>query len=175
MAAGFFIVKAYGIISTPDIQCSKSHAITTPQPQNPTTARDFFDLGNYYYDSGKCEQAISAYGSAIDKDPMVPEYFNNRAYTFMRMRDYKDALADLNTALSLNPSYVEALMNRGDIYNYYYAIDHQKAISDYNRVIAIGKDKDKSGSVCGHKAMAKTNNMIPLALMQVITHTDCQN
>ena len=171
---GFFLLRSYSLIRLPDTQCSKVHLAPESQPQNPTTAQDYFTLGNYFYDVGKCQEAIVAYSSAVEKDSTVPEYFNNRGYTYMRLRDYKNALADLDMAISLNPNYVEALMNRADIYNYYYAIDRKKAINDYNAVIALGIDKDKSKSVCGHKAMAETNNIVPLAILKIITNTGCQ-
>ncbi len=89
------------------------------------------------------------------------------------MRNYKSAITDLNKAIEIDPNYVTAFMNRGDIYNYYYAIDRQKSIADYDRVIKLGVDKDQSKSVCGHKAMAETNNMVPLAILKLLTNTAC--
>jgi tetratricopeptide (TPR) repeat protein len=71
------------------------------------------------------------------------------------MRDYKDALPDLDKALALNPNYIQALMNRGDIHNYYYAIDKQRAIADYKKVIALGGGQETS--VCGHLFLAIHN------------------
>ena len=70
----------------------------------------------------------------------------------MRLRNYSAALPDLNKALVLNPNYIQALMNRGDIHNYYYAIDRRSAIADYEKVIALGGTRGTS--VCGHLFMA---------------------
>jgi len=169
-----FALKVYGAITAPDTYCQKSHTTSSFPPKNLKTAQDFFDLGNYDFDSGDCVQAVVAYTQSISLDSTRATTFNNRAYANMRLHNYSAALSDLNTAITLNPTYVTALMNRGDIYNYYYARDRQKAISDYNTVIALGKEKDKSGSVCGHKAMAETNGLIPLAILKVITHADCK-
>ncbi len=166
--------KAYGLINTPDRQCLTFHTTTSKQPTQLKTAQDFFALGNYQYDIGNCLQAIVSYTQAIQLDPNFAEAYNNRAYTYMRLRNYKDALLDLDQAIAINPQYVEALMNRGDIYNYYYTIDKQKALADYHNVVALGKEKDKSGSVCGHIAMAETNGMIPLAFLKVFTNTTCK-
>jgi hypothetical protein len=70
----------------------------------------------------------------------------------MRQQDYAAALPDLDRAIALRADYVNALMNRGDIHNYYYAIDRQRAVADYDRVIALG---GASGtSVCGHRMLA---------------------
>jgi hypothetical protein len=40
---------------------------------------------------------------------------------------YADALPALDRAIALRPTYVNALMNRGDIYNFYYQIDRARA------------------------------------------------
>ena len=167
-----FISRLYGVISAPDIQCTTSHITTLSAPQNPKTSLDFFNLGNYNYDIGNCKEAIANYTRAIELDPKNPQAYNNRAYTNMRLRNYQDALTDLNKAISIKPDYVEALMNRGDIHNYYYQIDRKAAIADYAKVISLGKEKDKSNSVCGHKYMAQTNNFIPLVFLKMLTNTD---
>ena len=72
-----------------------------------------------------------------------------------RIRDYKDALADLNKAITLDPNYVQALMNRGDIHNYYYEVNKQSAVTDYKKVISLGGEKGTS--VCGHLFLAEHN------------------
>lgn len=164
---------AYLSSFTPDRYCLEIHATNSQLPKTLITAQDFFDLGNYLYDMGNCKSAVTAYEKAIQLDPNLTKAYNNRAYTNMRLHNYKDALDDLNVAIFQDPDYIAARMNRGDIYNYYYAIDRQKAIADYNKVIALGKDKDLSNSVCGHKAMAQTNNMIPLAFLKIFTDTSC--
>lgn len=173
-AGGFFAAKAYGLIQFPDTQCSKMHTTSSQPPPQTVTAEDYFELGNYEYDRGDCLQAVMSYTQAVQEDPGFSRAYNNRAYTYMRMRNYKAALADLHTALDIDPTYVTALMNRGDIYNYYYAINHQKAVDDYNKVITLGKEKDRSGSVCGHKAMAQTSNLIPLAMLKLLLTSDCK-
>jgi len=160
--------KIYGAINAPDKQCTTTRTAQATPLSNPSTPHDYFELGNYDYDTGDCTKAIVDYTKAIELNPNFPQFYNNRAYTSMRMHNYKDALADLNKAIALNPNYVNALMNRGDIYNFYYALDRQKAIADYNRVIALGPDRDQSRSVCGHKAMATTYNIVPLAILKTI-------
>jgi tetratricopeptide (TPR) repeat protein len=70
----------------------------------------------------------------------------------MRRQDYAAALPDLDRAIDLRPDYAHALMNRGDIYNYYYRIDRRRAIADYDRVIALGQTPHTS--ICGHRLLA---------------------
>ena len=73
----------------------------------------------------------------------------------MRQREYEKALIDLNKAIEIHPDYVNALKNRGDIYNYYFNVDRKKAIEDYDKVISLGGlSVDSSKSICGHRAIA---------------------
>jgi tetratricopeptide (TPR) repeat protein len=100
----------------------------------------------------RCTGALADYTRAIDLHPQMAEAYNNRAYTEMAQQDYAAALPDLNQAIALRPDYVNALMNRGDIYNYYYDIDFDQAIADYDRVLALDHAHT---SVCGHRLLAQ--------------------
>jgi len=142
-------------INPPDTQCSTRHIAKSPPQKSLLTAKDYFDQGNYDYDTGNCKQAIADYTRSIRLNQDYPEAYNNRAYTYMRMQNYKDALIDLNKALALNPNYIQALMNRGDIHNYYYSIDRKSAIADYEKVISLGATSKTS--VCGHLFLARHN------------------
>lgn len=137
----------------PDNWCSSFHTTNSAPPQNLKTSMDYFEQGNYDYDKGDCSQAIVDYTKSISLNSKYAQSYNNRGYTYMRLRDYQNALPDLNKAISLNPTYVQALMNRGDIYNFYYSIDRSKAIADYQKVISLGFTSDNS--VCGHLLLAK--------------------
>jgi tetratricopeptide (TPR) repeat protein len=152
---GFLAFVMYRDSVAVDLQCSTTHATTTTQPATLKTAMDYFLLGNYDYDTGNCQKAITDYTTSISLNPKNAQAYNNRAYTYMRLRDYKNALTDLNKALTINPNYIQALMNRGDIHNYYYQIDRQSAIADYEKVIALGGTAGTS--VCGHLLLARTN------------------
>lgn len=140
-----------------DIQCSSTHTTTTNPPLTLSTATDYFTQGDYDYERGNCQKAISDYSKSIALNPNYPEAYNNRAYTYMRLRDYKDALADLDQAIKLNPNYTQALMNRADIHNYYYQIDRHSAIEDYRKVIVIEGQSGGNNSVCGHLFLAEHN------------------
>ena len=167
-----FFVRVYGLITAPDTQCTRAHIASEQMPINPSTSKDFYDLGNYDYDIGDCTQAIIEYTKSITLDPSYPQAWNNRGYTYLRMQNYEKALSDFNKALTLNPDYVRPLMNRGDIHNYY-IIDRKAAIADYDHIIKLGKTAGTS--VCGHKAMVQTNNMLPLAFLNLflIMHFSC--
>jgi tetratricopeptide (TPR) repeat protein len=149
---GFLAYAMYKSATAPDIQCSTTHTTTNTPPASLKTAMDYFEQGNYDYDTGNCAKAIADYTQSIKLNPDYPQAYNNRAYTHMRMRNYKDALPDLDKAIALNPNYINALMNRGDIHNYY-LVDRKSAISDYEKVIALGATQGTS--VCGHLFLAE--------------------
>ena len=134
---------------------------------------DYFLQGNYDYDTGNCVKAIADYTTSISLNPRDAEVYNNRAYTYMRMRDFKDALPDLEKALAINPNYIQALMNRGDIHNYYYEINRSSAIADYEKVISLGGTRGTS--VCGHLLLARTNGWTLSTIFELpFVNANCQ-
>jgi tetratricopeptide (TPR) repeat protein len=139
----------------PIVSCASApkKAISSP-PVTLVTAQDFFEQGDYDYEQGNCDKAIADYTQAINLNQKVAEAYNNRAYVYMVKKDYSAALSDLNQALELRPAYVNALMNRGDIYNYYYAINYKRAIADYDQVLQIDPHAAEHTSVCGHRLLA---------------------
>jgi tetratricopeptide (TPR) repeat protein len=141
-------------VHQPDRQCTELHTPTAAPPAVPASAADYLALGDYEYERGLCDRAVAAYTRAIELDPAFAQAYNNRAYARMRQQQYALALPDLDRALALRPDYVNALMNRGDIYNYYHAIDRPRAIADYDRVIAQGPVARRGTSVCGHRMLA---------------------
>ena len=153
---GLLAFVIYRSATAPDMWCSKTHETTSIPPSNHTSAMDYYEQGNYDYDTGSCTKAIADYTVSITMDPTSPQAYNNRAYTYMRMRDYSSALPDLDKALSLKPDYIQALMNRADIHNYYYSIDRQSAIVDYKNALSLGASQ-KETSVCGHLFLAEHN------------------
>ncbi len=151
------ITKVYQAATKSNTYCFTQHkAISTP-PAKLLTALDYFERGNYEYDLGNCAKAIEDYSKAIELNPIFPEVYNNRAYTYMMLEQYDQAFLDLDKAIELRPDYVNALMNRGDIYNFYYKIDRQRAIADYDRVLRIDPSMPHHSSVCGHRFLAKHN------------------
>lgn len=152
---GFLAFQMYRSATAPDTQCTTIHAVTSNPPTTLKSAMDYFTQGDYDFDTGNCAKAIADYTASIQLNPNYPEAYNNRAYTYMRMQNYKTALPDLEKALQLKPNYIQALMNRGDIHNYYYQIDRQSATRDYEKVISLGGTHGTS--VCGHLFLAEHN------------------
>lgn len=152
LGLGSLIFMAY-YTSAVDRHCITTHTPTTEPPTQFMSPADYVQQGDYEYERGNCLSAIADYSQAIVRNLSYVEAYNNRAYANMRMRNFQFALMDLDQAITLRPDYVNALVNRGDIYNHYYQIDKQKAIADYDRVIALER-MDTAKSVCGHRAVA---------------------
>jgi tetratricopeptide (TPR) repeat protein len=142
---------------------------TSHPPAALTTARDYVALGDYQFDQAQYAEAIDSYTHAITLDRNLAAAYNNRAYTYMKLGNYALALPDLNQAIELRPDYTNALMNRGDIFNYYYQIDRTRAVADYDRVLAADPDAIQNTSVCGHRAVALNGGMDAVLWLKVVT------
>lgn len=157
IAAACLVLGAYVAYSASQPVVTCATALGKPFSTAPAalvTAQDYFAQGDYDYEQGTCDTAIADYTRAIDLDPNLAEAHNNRAFVLMVKKKYASALPDLDRALELRPDYVNALMNRGDIYNYYYAINYDRAIADYDQVLKIDPSAASHTSVCGHRLLA---------------------
>jgi tetratricopeptide (TPR) repeat protein len=174
------VVAAANAALSPDVWWGKQHNVNHPPPAKVENSQGYFDAGNYEYDSGDCQGAVANYSKAISLDPNKAELYNNRGYTYMRLREYDKGLNDLDKAIEIRPNYVQALMNRGDIYNYYFEVDRQKAIEDYDKVLNLVKDSGQRRSlgVCGHRLIAQNNGWSPVIYLKVLrmgsTSTGCE-
>ena len=172
LAVAILGLSSYSIYKSyvePDAQCLATHVATTQPPKQLKTATDFFTQGDYEYESGDCKKALDSYAKATKLNPKLAEAYNNRAYTNMRMQNYADAVTDLDKALKIRPNYVNALMNRGDIHNYYFNIDRSKAMADYNKVLSFGPEVYLNTNLCGHRLLAKNNGWNLKMFWQLLT------
>lgn len=133
----------------PDGWCGRAHTSTSYPPEKLVTAMDYFEQANYEYDLGNCSTAVDSYTKSIKLNPKYPQSYNNRGYTYMRLRDFDKALPDFDKALELNPNYFNALKNRADTYSYFK--DYEKARVDYETAIKLGG----SNNLCGDLFTAK--------------------
>lgn len=78
-------------------------------------AQRFKEEGNSKYKAGDLYGAIDAYTSAIDNDPTIAAYYNNRAAARMGLENpqTKKAISDCKKAVELDPKNVKALVRLG--------------------------------------------------------------
>jgi tetratricopeptide (TPR) repeat protein len=143
----------YFVLASSIAPCASWVVATSITPDQMRSAEDYVPLGDDAYAHGTCSQAIAAYTQVIARNPQDARAYNNRAYTYMVLHQFDRALPDLDKAIAIRPDYRNALMNRGDIYNYHYAINYDRAIADYDRVMALGPHY---ASVDGHMLYACT-------------------
>ncbi len=154
-----------------DVWCTTTHSSALMTVANPKTSVDYYNLGNYNFSTGDCGAAITAFTKSIELDSKFAESYNNRAYTYMRMGDYVDAIPDLNVALAIRPNYINALMNRGDVNNFY-LMNYSRALNDYSKVVEFGGATNTS--VCGHMMLARDQGWHVWTLLEhlvgIVTH-----
>lgn len=73
-----------------------------------------------FFKQGKFEEAYAKFGSCLEFIPNNVVYnstiYLNRALTSYKMKDLREAIVDLDSAIKLNPEYAKALVKRADIH-----------------------------------------------------------
>ena len=88
-----------------------------------------------YLNTGKYEQAISAFDTAIKLNPnYVSAYTRRGVLLYLKAIRQRPLLTD-NTSIRLDPNYAEAYDNRGTVYEAKMQFD--LAISDYTDAIRL--------------------------------------
>jgi tetratricopeptide (TPR) repeat protein len=71
----------------------------------------------------------------IEKDPKDAKAFSKRAYAYVKLEKYEQAIADYDKVIELNPQKAVAYNNRG--YTYNTLEKYEQAIADYNKAIEL--------------------------------------
>ena len=166
---------------------------------NLRSAEDYFKRGVTHYQRGALNEAIADFDRALElalrPSPTATDSFNessgrvrviepgaaaiyyNRAVARYDQNDLDGALADLDTALKLNPRYTSAWIKRGNIYltreawdaaiiAYDRAIrlDEHNAIAWNNRGLAHQNKKDIERAYEDYNRALQINPLLPVAL-----------
>ena len=70
------------------------------------------------------------------------EYFNMAGNTAKEKKDGTRAIYYYTKAIETDPDYIEAYLNRGEMY--YYVNEHEKALADFDRVIELNPKEDRA-------------------------------
>ncbi|KAG8775529.1 hypothetical protein FRC12_001434 [Ceratobasidium sp. 428] len=87
--------------STDDMDEDKSTTTDGEQLDLPARAEKVKELGNEQFRKGAYEAAIEFYSKAITLNPNEPSYLTNRAASYMALKRFGPALADCQSAASL--------------------------------------------------------------------------
>lgn len=94
--------------------------------RNPALAEAYFDLGVIFDQSGKSDQAESAYKKAVDISENNPKYRNNLAYLYFKQKNYSKALEEYGK----NSQFPLSALERGKIFwrlgDMKQALEHQR-------------------------------------------------
>ena len=86
--------------------------------------------------NGQCEEAMSDFNRAIEKDPKHVEAYFNRGLAYAQGEDQDDqAISDFNKVIELDPKHASAYNNRGLLHMNSRRYD--QAISDFDTAIGI--------------------------------------
>ena len=79
--------------------------------------------------------AINDLNKAINLNAKFDKAYFNRAFSYMNMKNFAQAVKDFTSAISINPDDVDYYSGRG---NAYYELSNFKlALDDYNKVISL--------------------------------------
>jgi len=91
--------------------------------------------GFIYYKTGRYQDALADFKTAIELDPFNAGHYLNRALTYMQLRRYAEAIRDLNACHHSDPGNSDIIHNRGVCYLLSGHLN--AALSDFNTVIGM--------------------------------------
>jgi len=97
-----------------------------------TTAEQYSNAGEEYMKQENFTAAFNSFSKAIQINP-IAKYYTKRAVCSMFQAKPKEALADFDNAIKIDPNYAEAYLFKGSIYQY--SEDYDIAIDYYTKAI----------------------------------------
>lgn len=81
--------------------------------QAPTNATYYNNRGLLHFQSGRLENALQDYNTALKLNPKLASVYNNRANYYAAQGKLIEAISDYDSALNLNPGNIRARINQG--------------------------------------------------------------
>ncbi|XP_062074567.1 uncharacterized protein LOC133778602 [Humulus lupulus] len=105
--------------------------------------------GNQLYSNGQFEEALSKYELALQLAPEMTSSVeirstchSNRAICYLKLGKYEETVKECTKALELNPSYIKALLRRGEAHE---KLDHfEEAIADMKKILELDPSNDQA-------------------------------
>jgi len=92
-----------------------SHGAAVPNAAN---ANSLYRQGRQYAEQERFADAVPLFDQAIQANPTFTQAYNARCYSYLRLKQYDQAIADCSEAIKLDPSYANAYQNRGVALHY---------------------------------------------------------
>lgn len=127
----------------------------------PEATDAWYDLGLLLKTECKYDEALDAYGQALARGVGRPEEVHlNRAVIYSdHLRRDDEAERELKAALALNPEYVPALLNLGNLHEE--RGERQEALTCYDRILAGVDGKENRHQDLCFEALARTAHLRP--------------
>jgi len=106
--------------------------------KSPNKARSHYNLGLFYQDQGRLDDAINAYETAIKLKPDDAKAFYNLAICYEKQGRLDEAINAYQTAIKLKPDYADAYFNLGLLHQMRGRLND--AIKAYEAVIKLKPD-----------------------------------
>ena len=103
-----------------------------------TDAYSWFGL--FFHATHSDDQALQILSEGINRLPDNAILYCDRAYIYLRMNQYENALLDYNRAIELNPADYDFYFERG--VTYYYLGNLQSAVQDFTKALALRPNDD---------------------------------
>ena len=113
------------------VRFTRALANSTPR------AEVYLERGNAYQAQGDSDQALADFQSALGMDPSLFAAHNGIALIYIQRHDVPRAIQELTKSIALLPN-IDAFYQRGQLLEA--RGEHQKAIDDYDRAIAISRE-----------------------------------
>jgi tetratricopeptide (TPR) repeat protein len=107
----------------------------TSAPDASELARDFYNLGNAYFDQGDYVKAGEMYTRALELDPSLAQGEYNWARALIESGEYDEALALLDRLLTQDPQ--NLILLRAKAYALYLQGDIEPAVSTYQQILSV--------------------------------------
>ncbi|GHV79337.1 hypothetical protein AGMMS49944_11280 [Spirochaetia bacterium] len=104
-------------------------------PEKLDSAQKYIERGDVAYEAWDLMSALSDYNEALRLEPNNITALDNCVLTYLQMRNYEKAIAELGKNITLDPNNAKYYIGRASCYEIMKNFD--KALADYNKMIEL--------------------------------------
>ena len=114
---GKFVRESQGVY-LPEDNVSLETTLVNKVNDNPNDSGSWIQLGNFYFDAGQTENAISAYSRALQIDPDNANVQTDLGVMYRRSGQFPQAISAFDSARNIDPSHEQSAFNKGIVLYY---------------------------------------------------------